>query len=77
MQLGVRDVARILNVSEKSVYRWIRDGQLPAYKVNEQYRFNRAKLLEWANAHKIKGSNSIAFKSNVFLVAFGRSSQKK
>ena len=53
MQLGVRDVARILNVSEKSVYRWIQHGQLPAYKVNEQYRFNRSELLEWANARKI------------------------
>ena len=30
MQLGVRDVARILNVSEKSIYRWIQQGQLPA-----------------------------------------------
>jgi PTS system nitrogen regulatory IIA component len=59
MQLGARDVARILNVSEKSVYRWIRDGQLPAYKVNEQYRFNRAELLEWANAHKVNVSAGI------------------
>lgn len=42
MQLGVRDVARILNVSEKSIYRWIQQGQIPAYKVNDQYRFNRA-----------------------------------
>jgi PTS system nitrogen regulatory IIA component len=56
MQLGVRDVARILNVSEKSIYRWIQQGQLPAYKVNEQYRFNRAELLEWANAQKINVS---------------------
>lgn len=59
MQLGVHDVARILNVSEKSIYRWIQQGQLPAYKVNEQYRFNRAELLEWANARKINVSAEI------------------
>jgi PTS system nitrogen regulatory IIA component len=53
MQLGVRDVARILNVSEKSIYRWIQQGQLPAYRVNDQYRFNKAELLEWANSRKI------------------------
>lgn len=53
MQLGVRDVARILNVPEKSIYRWIEQGQLPAHKVNDQYRFNRAELLEWANAQQI------------------------
>ncbi|MEI6564819.1 MAG: PTS sugar transporter subunit IIA [bacterium] len=59
MQLGVHDVARILNVSEKSIYRWIQQGQLPAYKVNDQYRFNRAELLEWANAQKINVSTEI------------------
>lgn len=53
MQLGVRDVARILNVSEKSIYRWLQRGQIPAYKVNDQYRFNRSELFEWASAQKI------------------------
>jgi len=59
MQLGVRDVAKILNVSEKSIYRWIQSGQLPAYKVNDQYRFNRAELLEWATAQKINVSTDL------------------
>ena len=59
MQLGVRDVARILNVSEKSIYRWIQQGQLPVYKVNDQYRFNRAELLEWANSQKINVSTEM------------------
>ncbi len=59
MQLGVRDVARILNVSEKSIYRWIQAGQIPAYRVNDQYRFNRAELLEWATAKKINVSTEM------------------
>jgi PTS system nitrogen regulatory IIA component len=53
MQLGVRDVSKLLNVSEKTVYRWITGGVLPAYRVNEQYRFNRAELLEWATSRKM------------------------
>ncbi len=53
MQLGVRDVSRLLNVSEKTIYRWISRGVLPAYRVNEQYRFNRAELLEWATSRRI------------------------
>lgn len=53
MQLGVRDVSKLLNVSEKTVYRWINQGVLPAYRVNEQYRFNRAELLEWATSRKM------------------------
>lgn len=46
----------MLNVSEKTIYRWIKDGTLPAYRVAEQYRFNRAELLEWATARKINVS---------------------
>jgi len=56
MQLGVRDVSKLLNVSEKTIYRWISQGVLPAYRVNEQYRFNRAELLEWATARKMNVS---------------------
>jgi PTS system nitrogen regulatory IIA component len=59
MQLNVRDAARLLSVSEKTIYRWINQGSLPAYRVNEQYRFNRAELLEWATAHKINVSVEI------------------
>lgn len=56
MQLGVRDVSKLLNVSEKTIYRWVRQGTLPAYRVNEQYRFNRAELLEWATGRKMNVS---------------------
>lgn len=59
MQLTVRDAARILSVSEKTIYRWINHGSLPAYRVNEQYRFNRAELLEWATSRRINVSVEI------------------
>lgn len=53
MQLTVKDVAKTLNVAEKTVYRWIQSGGLPAYRVAGQYRINRAMLFEWANANKV------------------------
>ncbi len=59
MTLTVRDVARLLSVSEKTVYRWISQGNLPAYQVHEQYRFNRAEILEWATSRKIPVSPEI------------------
>ncbi len=59
MQFGVREAARLLNVSEKTIYRWISQKKLPAYKIQEQYRFNRAELLEWATATKINVSSDI------------------
>lgn len=59
MQLTVRDVAKILNVSEKTIYRWLNEGIIPAYRVNDQYRFNRAELLEWATARRVNVSAEI------------------
>ena len=56
MQLGVHDVSKLLNVSEKTIYRWVNQGILPAYRVNEQYRFNRAELLEWATSRRMNVS---------------------
>ena len=59
MKLLVKDAARLLDVSEKTIYRWIKQGSIPAYRVNEQYRFNRAELLEWATARRIRVSPEI------------------
>jgi PTS system nitrogen regulatory IIA component len=56
MKPGVRDAARLLSVSEKNIYRWIREGAVPAYQINDPYRFNRTELLEWAAPRKISVS---------------------
>ncbi len=71
MQLSVREVAKLLNVSERRIYAWIKDGRLPAYRANEQYRFNRAELLEWATSRGVevppdlfRDSNENAARSN-------------
>jgi PTS system nitrogen regulatory IIA component len=48
-----------LNVSEKTIYRWVKQGKLPAYRVSEQYRFNRAELLEWATSARLNVSAEI------------------
>jgi PTS system nitrogen regulatory IIA component len=59
MQLTVRDVSALFNVSEKTVYRWIGQGEIPAYRLNNQYRFSRPELLEWATARRIKVSPAL------------------
>ncbi|MDW7709980.1 MAG: PTS sugar transporter subunit IIA [Deferrisomatales bacterium] len=59
MELSVRDAARLLGVSEKTVYRWARKGEIPLTRVNDQYRFHRVELLEWATARKIPVSPEI------------------
>jgi PTS system nitrogen regulatory IIA component len=59
MDLNVKDAARVLAVSEKTIYRWVSRGILPAYKVHEQYRFQRAELLDWAASRRINVSPEI------------------
>jgi nitrogen PTS system EIIA component len=59
MDLGVRESAQLLKVSEKTIYRWVKQRKLPAYRVNEQYRFNRAELLEWATSQRLNVSADI------------------
>ncbi len=59
MKLTVRDASSLLGISEKTVYRWISQGTIPAYRVNDQYRFNRYELLEWATSRRISVSPEI------------------
>lgn len=48
MELTLPQVARLFEVTENAVTRWIQQENLPAYEVNSQVRFDRAELLEWA-----------------------------
>jgi PTS system nitrogen regulatory IIA component len=50
MKLTVHDAARLLNTTERTVYRWIKEGVIPCQRVHDHYRFHRAELLEWATA---------------------------
>lgn len=59
MQLTVRDASRLLRVSERTIYRWISEGSIPSYKIQDQHRFNRVELLEWATSRRIPVSPEI------------------
>lgn len=53
MQLNVRQVSKLLKVSEKKVYDWIKRGILRADRVNDQYRLHRSDLLERTSSREI------------------------
>lgn len=59
MNLSVRDTAALLKVSEKTIYRWIKQQSIPAYRVQDQYRFNRAEILEWATSRRLNVATEI------------------
>lgn len=47
MDLKIKDVAELLHVSEKMIFRCINENKIPYYRINNQYRFNRGELNEW------------------------------
>src|SRR5512133_1887496 len=59
MNLSVKEAARLLSVSEKTIYRWIKQEIIPAYRIHEQYRFKRAELVEWATSRRIGASREV------------------
>lgn len=56
MDLKIKDVADLLNVSETTIRRWLTDGKIPAYKINHQYRFNRLEIEDWVMGQRINQS---------------------
>ncbi len=52
MYVNVKETAKLLSVSEKTVYRWIKRSLVPTYKVHGSYRFKRAELLDWATSKR-------------------------
>src|SRR5260370_35156721 len=53
MQMNVREVSKLLKVSEKRGYDWIKRGILRADRVNDQYRLHRSDLLERTSSREI------------------------
>jgi len=50
--LKLKDVAGILQVSEKTIYRWIKDEKIPYYRINHQYRFIYEDIINWMNENR-------------------------
>ena len=59
MDLKIKDVAELLNVSETTVRRWLVDGKIPAYRLNRQYRFSRSEIEDWLIQQKLDAAFSI------------------
>jgi nitrogen PTS system EIIA component len=72
MNLKIKDICELLQVSEKTVYRWIKDNKIPTYKINNQYRFNKAEINDWILKNKITVTEKIlemgVSKTSVLLV---------
>jgi PTS system nitrogen regulatory IIA component len=53
VDLKLKDVAELLNISESTVRRLLADGKIPGYRLNRQYRFNRSEIEDWVMRQKL------------------------
>jgi PTS system nitrogen regulatory IIA component len=54
MDLKIKDVAELLNVSETTIRRWLVEGKIPAYRLHHQYRFSRIEIENWMMSCRLK-----------------------
>lgn len=59
MELKIKDIVGLFQVSEKTVYRWIKEKKIPCYRINHQYRFSRSEINEWILDSKIELSSKL------------------
>jgi PTS system nitrogen regulatory IIA component len=59
VELRINDIVELLQVSHETVYRWIKEDRLPAYKIHNQFRFNKAEIKEWVLKNNIEVSGKI------------------
>jgi excisionase family DNA binding protein len=50
--LTLPEIAQLLKVAEKTVYKMAQKGELPAFKVGGQWRFKRGDLDLWIERQK-------------------------
>lgn len=62
MELSLRDIVEMFQVSEQTIQTWIDKKYMPCMKANEQYSFNYIEVLDWALQKKINlTSEALAF----------------
>ena len=50
--LSLQEVAQQTGMSEKTIRRWIKSGELPAIELGGRYRIARSDLQEFLSKHK-------------------------
>lgn len=63
MDLKIRDVAELLNVSETTIRRWLAEGKIPAYRLHHQYRFSRIEIENWMLSCRLQNETGNFFPS--------------
>jgi excisionase family DNA binding protein len=52
--MTIKEVAQYFNVSSTTIFRLLKSGNLPAFKVGNKWRFHRREIDEWSTAQTFK-----------------------
>lgn len=55
--LTIEQLARMLNLSPKTLYKQVKSGRLPAYRIGASVRLDPARTAVWLNARITAGSS--------------------
>jgi excisionase family DNA binding protein len=58
--LGVKEVAELFDVTESTIQRWIRRGEIPAIRVSDTIRIDPVALADWIEQRSIAGGETDA-----------------
>lgn len=57
--MTVEEMAKYLRVNERTVYRLVQQGKVPAVRIGQQWRFDKALIDDWINRKSVGISASI------------------
>ncbi|MCX5719986.1 MAG: helix-turn-helix domain-containing protein [Nitrospirae bacterium] len=52
--LTIDEVAEFLHVNPMTVYVWVKDGKIPAFKIGKVWRFRKSEIDNWLRKQKYK-----------------------
>ncbi len=47
--MTIKQVAEYLKVSPRTIYKLVKDGTIPTFKIMNMWRFERSKIDQWIN----------------------------
>jgi PTS system nitrogen regulatory IIA component len=76
MNLTQNEAAQLLQVSERTIDRWIQQLGLPHEAAADGPRFERSELIEWANAHSLRLAMDVPGESDGPLPSLGETLER-
>lgn len=55
--MTVKDIAEYLNMHPMTIYKFVREGRIPAFKVGTSWRIKKESMQKWIKEREQNGAN--------------------